>query len=357
MTTPHDNKPRNFALSQFARRKRGEVIPSDIQFDVTYRCNLKCVHCYVESAVNAPHSDELSTLEIKGILGQLFEAGVLSVTFSGGEPLCRPDIFEIMEFARDRGLFFGLKTNGTLITEKVADRLSKLGVVGVHVSLYAAIPPIHACITGVPGSFSETIQSIKLLHERNIRVGIKTSLMKYNADEVQALELLAEQLGVDFRPDPIIFPKMEEIGCVEDIRMDDHQLKKVALHRNWVPSDEQLTHEDLEEHLICNAARTRCAISPEGEVYPCGIWRIPMGDLRHQTFKNIWHGAVAEKIRSIKLRHMGVCAWCDLAKYCARCMALAYMENGSISGPSSENCRLARVLKGVKENARKETLC
>ncbi len=113
---------------------------------------------------------------------------------------------------------------------------------------------------------------------------------------------------------------------------------------------------DLEHCLMCTGARLRCAISPRGEVFPCALWRIPLGDLRQQSFRDIWHGEAARRIRSIEVSDRPVCASCELVAYCFHCVGMASTEKGGISGPSSENCRLARVLKEVNDGRKKEGL-
>ncbi|GAH66187.1 unnamed protein product, partial [marine sediment metagenome] len=266
------------------------------------------MHCYLEPYVREPQLNELSTSEWAGVLKQLFEMGVWYVTITGGEPLYRPDIFKIMEHAKEQGLFFGLLTNGTLVTESVADRIKELGVTGVDVSLYGATPATHEYVTGVTGSFGKAIRAIKLLRERKIRVRIKTPMMKCNVEEQEEMENIAKQLGASYSPDPLVFPKLEQPGSAACIRMDDDQLRTLISERNWVPDDNELMMTSLKRQLICGAGRTRCAISPQGEVFPCTVWRIPLGDLRQQTFKDIWQGEAAGGIRAIGVSDMQVCA-------------------------------------------------
>ena len=349
----------NYALRQVRKRREGKLVPRDVHLETTYHCNLKCYHCYLEPCLNKPQSGELSTNEMTRILRQLFETGVFYVTFSGGEPFCRPDIFKIMNYAREQGLFFGLKTNGTLITESVADRLKELNTVSVDISIYGAKPQTHETVTGVAGSFNKSIQAIRFLRERKIRVGVRTTIMKCNVEEHGEIENLAKQLGASFYPDPMIFPKVgRQPDSAADVRIDDDQLRTLIKMRNWASGEAVVTTaNDLKRHLICGAGRSMCAISPQGEVFPCTLWRIPLGNLRKQTFKKIWHGEAASRIRAIQVNGESVCASCEVGSYCARCLAMVYIESGGISGPSSENCRLAYAIKGVRDEREQETLC
>src|SRR5580658_6887886 len=118
-------------------------IPLSVQLDITYRCNERCVHCYLD------HDDhgEMSTAEIKDLLDQLAEAGVFYLTISGGEILMRKDFFEILEHARLRTFCVRLKTNGVLIRKKQAERLRALGVESVQISVYSHRPEVHDAIT------------------------------------------------------------------------------------------------------------------------------------------------------------------------------------------------------------------
>ncbi len=356
MTTRDEVALQNFAIRKARERSAGDLIPREVHLEITHRCNLKCFHCYLECYSNEPKPWELSTEEVARILDELFEAGVYYLTFSGGEPLCRPDIFEVMNYAKERGLFFGLMTNGTLINESIADRIKELGTVGVDVSLYGATEATHEYVTRVPRSFAKAIHAVKLLRERKVRVGIKTMLMRCNVKEHKQIESIARELGPSYGPDPILFPKVGRPGSAVPIRMDDNQLRTLVAERDWIPDGADLATSDPERHLSCGAARTRCAISPQGEVFPCTLWRIPLGNLREKSFKEIWHGKAASRIRAINYGDLEVCSRCELVSYCARCPGLVHMENGGILGPSSENCRFARTVKEVKDGREQETL-
>jgi len=352
---------RNYAVRQAERRRAGEAIPGVVTMEVTYRCNLKCLHCYLGPYTYGKEAPggELSTSEVTGILDQLFKAGTFMVDFTGGEVLCRPDIFEIFEYTRKIGLFFGIKTNATLITEPVADRLKELGIAGVHVSLYGATPASHEFVTRVAGSYEKTIRAVKLLRERRIRARFNTTIMKCNVKEHQKIEDLGKTLGVKNNFDPFLLSKVDQPGSAADIRINDEDLKNLIIEREWVPDDELVAKSRLESHLLCVAGKRRCAISPLGEVFPCTSWRIFLGDLRRQSFTDIWQGEAVRRIRSITVEDLPTCARCEMVKYCARCPGMIQMENenGGISGPSSVNCRIARAIKEVRDANGKENLC
>ncbi len=344
------SKPRNFALRMAAERKAGKPIPKSIVLEVTYRCNLHCIHCGLTPQLNKNTQAELTFSEVTRLLDQIFSFGIMSVTFTGGETLCRPDILDIMDYATERGLFWGFKTNGTLLTEAIAGRLTRAGITSVHVSLYGATEETHERITRVHGSFKKTINGIRILKNYDIPVAVHNSVMKYNCQEVAKLRELTKQLGVMYRIDPTIFPMLGEPGSADCIRMDDQQLLqflRASIFKDNKVDLDNIGKTDLEKHLLCSAARTHYAVSPEGDVYPCAVWRQPLGNLKQQSFSDIWHGDAARMIREIKVDDLSGCKNCELLRYCSRCPGLVYLENSDISGPSPESCRLARAIKGV----------
>jgi MoaA/NifB/PqqE/SkfB family radical SAM enzyme len=162
-------------LEKAARKK----IPLVCHFDLTYQCNLNCVHCYVAKE----DRPELSTSEIKDILDQLTKAGTLYLTFSGGEIFTREDFFEVAEYARRLHFALRLMTNGTLIDEQVADQVAGLYPDRVSISIYSTTPEIHDGITSVQGSLTRTISAVKMLRDRKVRLKIGNVLMRQNIND------------------------------------------------------------------------------------------------------------------------------------------------------------------------------
>ena len=154
-------------------------IPLSVQLDLTYRCNEECVHCYLD------HEDhgEMTTAEIKGLLDQLAQAGVFFLTLSGGEILLRKDFFEILEYARALLFSVKLKTNAVLIREQQAERIRSLGVEAVQISIYSHRPEVHDAITKVPGSLKRSLNAIRFLKARGLKVIVANVLMLQNVQD------------------------------------------------------------------------------------------------------------------------------------------------------------------------------
>src|ERR1017187_10032497 len=180
-------------------------IPLSVQLDLTYRCNERCVHCYLD------HSDhgEMNTAEIKDLLDQMADAGVFFLTFSGGEILMRRDFFDLVEHARRLMFCLKLKTNAVMIHEREADRIQAMAPESVQISVYSHRPEVHDAITKLPGSLKKSIAGARLLVERGIKVIFANVLMRDNFQDYSGVQALAAEVGAQFSVDPTITPMMD----------------------------------------------------------------------------------------------------------------------------------------------------
>ena len=331
-------------------------IPLSVQLDLTYRCNERCVHCYLE------HGDhgEMSTAEIKDLLDQMAVAGVFFLTLSGGELFLRRDFFEILEYAHARTFCIKLKTNGILIREADAARLRVLGVWSVQISIYSHRPRIHDAITKVPGSLKRSIHAIRLLREQGIHVEMADVLMTHNACDYRGVKALAAELGAQFLVDPTITPMMDGDQSILTLNVDEATLREVLHDESIVGTIEELCApphqpgEDDLDSLPCSAGHTACYISPYGDVYPCVQFPLPSGNVRRTKFIDIWrHSPQLNEVRSIRLRDMLPCSQCIHGATCTRCPGLAYLE-GNMRGPSSQDCEKSYARTGVPSENLKE---
>jgi AdoMet-dependent heme synthase len=331
-------------------------IPLSVQLDITYRCNERCVHCYLD------HDDhgEMGTAEIKDLLDQLAEAGVFYLTISGGEILMRKDFFEILEHARLRTFCVRLKTNGVLIRKKQAERLRALGVESVQISVYSHRPEVHDAITKMPGSFRQSIRAVRFLREHGLTVTMANVLMTQNSYDYQSVKALAAELDARFMLDPTITPMMDGDRSILNLNVDQATLKGVFRDGALVGNVEEFCSpprgldEDSLDDLPCSAGHTACYVSPYGDVYPCVQFPLPSGNVRTTRFVDIWRNSPQlNEVRSITLRDMPSCSVCAHGASCTRCPGLAYME-GNMRGPSSQDCDKSYARTGVpSENYKK----
>lgn len=326
-------------------------IPLSVQLDLTYRCNERCVHCYLD------HDDhgEMTTAEIKDVLDQLAAAGVLFLILSGGEIFLRKDLFEIAEYARKLLFSVKLKTNAVMMRKARAKRIAALGVESVQISVYSHRAEVHDAITKLPGSFRRTIDGARLLKSNGVRVSFANVLMKHNADDYPEVQALAAELGVEYNVDATITPMMNGDRSILDLNIPPGVLKQVFHNSTLVGNAEEfcappsgpLAEADALESLPCSAGHTACYISPYGDVFPCVQFPLPSGNVRKTRFLDIWqHSPQLKEVRAITMADLQGCSSCAHGSSCSRCPGLAYME-GNMRGPSTQDCEKSFARTGV----------
>ncbi|MFC1496601.1 radical SAM/SPASM domain-containing protein [Candidatus Margulisiibacteriota bacterium] len=326
-----------------------EKIPIDVQFELTWRCNQRCVHCYQYD----PQEDILSTDQIKNIILQLKEAGTLYISFTGGEPLLRPDFWEIAQFANDHHFALILQTNAVLIDEKAAEKIAQLNFFTVHISLLGANSKTHDDISQIPGSFDKTMRAARLLTDRGVRVVLNLTLLKQNFGEYNQVKALKEQLGsdIDIRISPYVFYKNNGDSDPARFRLDDRETRDFFLSERERSGGSRL----INRMLMCNFGYSVCLINARGEVYPCVAVPVVAGDLKCQSFKDIWEESLVFKaIRARKLEELVECGKCSLSEWCFRCSGFSYLESGDMFGCSSEAKRVAKIVREVNEYEKAE---
>ena len=336
-------------------------LPWSVHVDLTYRCNERCIHCYLD------HEDhgEMKTDEIKNVLEQLAQSGTLFLTLSGGEIFLRDDLFELLEFARSLHFDISLKTNALLIDAERARKLRALSVRRIQISIYSAEPAVHDAITKVRGSLERTLTAIRFLQAEGLQVKIACPLMKQNLMAYRNVQALAAELGVPYVLDMTITPKMDgDMGLlqlrnpVQDLlpilqdptvnppssSQDSAQAAQLATGSATSSGIESQAYEDIP----CSAGHNSCYISPYGEVFPCVQMPVATGNLRQQRFEEIWFKSPEmERVRAVRESQLPVCSKCSIRQYCERCPGLAQMEGGDLLGAYERACDLAELKAGL----------
>lgn len=336
-------------MSEINAKAQRMGIPISAHLDITYRCNERCEHCYLD------HEDkgEMQTDEIKGILDQLAEIGVFFLVISGGEPLLRKDCFEIIRYARKKLFNVKLKTNAILIGEPEARLLRELGVEQVQISVYSHRPEVHDGVTKVRGSLKRTLAAIQHLKAAGLKVTIANVLMQRNRDDYLGVQQLAQEIGASFTLDPTITPMMDGGLDVLKLRISGDDLAPVFTNPSLVNDVDEFcalpepVTDDILDGTPCSAGHTACYITPYADVFPCVQFPLPSGNLRHQSFKEIWFDSPQLKeVRSIRERGLHTCSGCSHLGTCSRCPGLAFME-GNMRGPSSADCDKSYTRTGI----------
>jgi MoaA/NifB/PqqE/SkfB family radical SAM enzyme len=353
----------NFQSRLFKKAAR-KIFPMKAMFELTYRCNLKCRHCYVaRSAVNEER-EELETKQVFNILDQLAGAGCLNIGFTGGEPFLRKDIFEILEYAKNKVLNVIVLTNGTLITLGKADRLRRLGLNKIDISFHTTNQDTFDWFTETAGTYNKVLRSIGLLRERGIEVYLKATAMTINKDDLVKIRHLAvEKFGAHFRWGPEVTPAWdggkenlkfrlapEEIQRVMEVIQEDTEVefeKLGALEKeNRKPKrGERRAYERKHDRLFhCGAGRTEVAISPYGEMRLCLDIPEPKYDILGGSFAEGWQ-RLAHYVRNIPPGPSYRCGDCDLAQYCSWCPARGWLACGDMSACPTYYRQMAELRK------------
>ncbi len=313
------------------------IVPKLISWNMTFKCNLKCAHCYID-AREREGKEELSTDEGKLLIDQIAEVGNPVIIMSGGEPLLRNDVFELAQYGTEKGLRMSMGTNGTLITDQTARKLKHAGIKKVAISLDSSTPEGHDEFRGVKGSWKRVINGIEACKRNNIDVQINTTITQQNYDEIDDIMVLAEKLGAkDFHPFFLVPTgrgrKIENLSPVMYEKMIRDVFEKSAKYNlnvkpTCAPQFMRIAEQTgLElKHIVrgCIAGLSYCRIYPTGEVTPCPYLPIKLGNIREKSFKDIWFTSdVLKNLRDFD-QLKGKCGICEYRDICGGCRARAY---------------------------------
>jgi radical SAM protein with 4Fe4S-binding SPASM domain len=281
------------ALSQKGVQER---VPVQAMVELTYGCNLRCVHCY-----NPTHlaRGELSTEKIKAILDQLAEQGCVEIAFTGGETLTRRDCLEIFTYARQKGFTIVLFTNATMITPDTADRIKALEPKTVEVSIYGATQETYERVTRIPGSFAHFLRGVHLLRERKVPLLIKMPVMTLNQHEAQQARAMVEGWGIKFVYSTEIHPRVD--GSLEPLqyRLAPHEVVRIDEtilgSRKWRAEGGGEKGESCQAGdglFACLCGKNSLTVTPYGRMNLCVSFPIPQYDLRTGAVAEGWQTLV-----------------------------------------------------------------
>jgi radical SAM protein with 4Fe4S-binding SPASM domain len=325
--------------TRIADRVAEERIPLDASIELTFRCNLRCAHCYV----NEPRGDrrakrqELSTAELRRITDEAVDLGCLYILLTGGEPILRPDFTDVYLHMKRKGIVLTLFTNGTALTPRIADLLAEWPPFTVEVTIYGSTQPVYEAVTGIPGSFGRCIEGIERLLDRKLRVRLKTIPMTLNAHDMGGMRSLAASYGLEFYWDPLINCRLDGGAGPAAVRLRGEQI--AALDAEERIRSEHFRKEfqerprfDPPENLItCGAYLNTFHIDPYGNLFPCMLVRRPAYSLREGSLRQGWK----EAFPAMRARFRTKAVPCDDCAYnavCDRCIGWSQVETGDPEG-------------------------
>ena len=319
-------------LRRFAAKADSSRIPLTGGIDLTYRCNLRCIHCYAGPCSGGRAAKkELSTAQVKEIISQAADAGCLFLLISGGEPLLREDFPVIYAHAKRAGLIVTVFTNATLVDDRIVELFERLPPHGVETTLYGASAATHDGITRVKGSFDSALGNVETLADRGFNVTLKTILMKQNSSEFQGMERLARELGVRFKMDAMIFPRLdgdlsplgELVPAQAAVEKEFSSGHRVDSWRNYAARTKALPGTDRQ--YDCGAGVSSFHVDPYGNLLPCLMARGVKYDLTRGTFEAGWR-EVIPLIRKKAAAPSRPCGACDKRAFCSFCPGAFEMD-------------------------------
>lgn len=315
----------------------GKLTSLTIELNTT--CNLKCCHCYVSNRKKVDKHFILSFDLVKKVLKEAKELGVFKISFTGGEPLLHPNIFEILEMAKNMNFFVFLKTNATLINENNIDKIRK-NVDFVITSRYGYSKQTFEKVTGIKGSFLKYQRALNLLENNDVPYKENGILLREN--EIEIDQFLQSQIQVEKY---ISFNFQDDY--VEMHKPNDETLKKcykrILEKRNYKENNFMI------ENGVCNCGKCSLTINAMGEINPCTNFYYSLGAVANNSLDEVWKSSkIKQLIEKCKFKYFEKCNNCDNKKYLLSISPCTnYTETKNINDVSSEMCRHCNIIKEI----------
>ena len=314
-----------------------------LQFELTSRCNERCIHCYIPNAKKNAGGD-MPIEKVFSLIDEFAEMGGLHVTLSGGEVFMHKDVIRIMQYCREMDMQISILSNLIALKDAQIPFIKAANVSLIQTSLYSMDPEIHDLITTVKDSHAKTKAAIEKLVAADIPVQISCPLMKANYKGYSAVLQYAQSLRCKAQTDYIMMAQsnldtqnlanrlsIEETEIVlRDILVWDRDYKEKTLKQKPVTEEIAFDPERFARQPLCGAGINDCCITENGDVYPCAGWQAMVcGNVYKQSLKEIWENSPQFKqVRAVKQGDFPECLKCEARNYCAMCLVRNYNESG-----------------------------
>ncbi len=331
----------------FADTIARDRIPISGSIELLHPCNLKCVHCYCPEGERGALTFE----EIQRIVDEASDAGLLWLLITGGEPLFHPRFLDIYDHVKSRGIFVNLFTNGTMITEKIADHFARYPPFSIEISLYGATEETYERVTRVKGSYRRCLRGIERIAARGLPLKLKTPVMTLNRDELDDIAAIAGRYGLPFRYDPIITAKMNGDRAPLRYRLSPAEVLNIDLThpdtaRAWEERcstpDPLLPPDDI---FTCGAGRTSFHIDPYGGLHGCLMTRRIAFSLREMSFREAFTRILPALAG--KRREDSPCNGCGTHDTCGRCPGFSEWESGDLHAHADYLCTIGEMRQEI----------
>lgn len=356
----------------FLEEVQGRPLISSLQFELSSRCNERCIHCYIPNDKKNKGFD-MPTTKVKSILDEFAAMGGIHVTLSGGEVFLHKDIIEIAEYCREKDLKITILSNLISLKDEQIERLKKVNLSLIQVSLYSMDPEIHDFITTVKGSFEKSKAAIEKLVAADIPVQISCPVMKANRKGYDKVLEYAKSLKIKAQTDYIMMARsdldtenlanrlsLEETEeLLRDIIEHDVQYRESTLQQLPISDEIKFDLERFKKQPVCGVGYDNCCITANGDVYPCAGWQdYVLGNVYKQSLQDIWENSERVKeLRKVTQASFPQCIECEARDYCARCLVRNYNESGGdMYAVNHHFCDVAFLNKRLVEEYREKGL-
>ena len=328
-----------------------ERFPLDGTLELTHRCNLACVHCYVNLPANDPEARkrELTYEECCQIIDTMVEEGCLYLLMTGGEPLLRRDFRDIYLYAKRSGLLISLFTNGCMVTSGIADFLAEYPPFNLEITLYGASEETYEKVTGVRGAYRKCLRGIRLLKERGLPLSLKSVGLNLNQHEILEMKRMSNEMGMEFKYDPDIHPRIDCSHQPCETRMTPEDVVALDLadpdvaeawREDFLP--ENLDPPENDYIYQCGAGLANFVVDPYGELEMCLISRQYGHNLREKSFREGFYDYFKD-LRSRKRERPVRCGSCDFTAVCKTCPGTSLLEHGNEEDPVDYLCQITQL--------------
>ena len=326
-----------------------------VMFELTYNCSEKCIHCYNigatrndEEQSHRYNKEELVLSDYIRIIDELYDAGLVKVTLTGGDPFSKPHTWEIIDYLYKKGIVFDIFTNGQKLVNKVqklADYYPRL----VGVSLYSGNAADHDFITRVKGSWSKSMLVIEQLSKLAVPMNIKCCVMRPNVKSYRQINGIAQKYGAKPQFEVNITDSIEGDKCASTYLRLTPDLLKIVLRDSNIPmyvgkeAPNYGGQPRIMDEKSCGAGDFSFCITPTGDMIPCCSFHLLLGNLKEQTITDILTQSKNLKFwRHLTLRDYEECGTHDYCDYCNLCAGNNYSEHKTPLKAAENNCYMAK---------------
>jgi radical SAM protein with 4Fe4S-binding SPASM domain len=355
-------------------------VPLEGTLETTYRCNLACAHCYVNQPANDANerAREVPLARLLRLVDEIAAAGTLDLLLTGGEVLLRPDFPELYRHAVGAGLRVTVFTNGTLVTERIAELFAEHVPACVEVSLYGATRATYERVTGIAGSYDRCLAGIRRLAARRVPLRLKTMALAWNAHELEAMRAFAAGLGLEFRHDSLLNARVD---CGRsrngELQLDARHAVALDLADAGTRAKLERAGRELEALLAaqargaaerrpletlysCGAGQMAYTVDPYGRLQACQLTRRTSYDLTAGSFAEGWD-VFLPRLRERRWQTDAACRTCTITAFCGSCPGAAELETGDPEGQVARFCEIAHqraeAVLGARAGHRRDARC